>query len=445
MYATLIRYPISTIGSKEPLVEDVLYEDFNSIHVEHVNKWKNNAKDTFLSGLSSSNVQEKFNALREKTCNSSTDQEINNCVYDFVSIIDTVAKPLFTKTVSNARFENVTYSDNNPWFNVNCELKRKHFQFCLNKYRVCKSDENRLLLVASRTEYKNEIRKCKREYDVKQTKLLEENRFKNAKLYWNMLKSASGINTSNVTLDTFQNYFMAINNPGDHFFNPDEDIIYFNDRYVKNEFQTMFSELDLVIEEAEIYNAINQLKSGRSSGPDGLLNESFIPGKQYIVPVLCVLFNKIFEKGYFPKDWSEGYVIPLHKKGNKNDPNNFRGITLLSVLGKLFTRIINNRLKNWAEFYHVYIEAQAGFRSHMGTVDNIFVLHGLITHIINNGKKLYTGFVDFSKAFDYVVRDNLWYKLIRLGIRGKVFDIIKSMYSSIKSRVKYLNKLIILN
>ncbi len=53
----------------------------------------------------------------------------------------------------------------------------------------------------------------------------------------------------------------------------------------------------------------------------------------------------------------------------------------------------------------------------MGTRDNIFILHGLITHMINSGNKLYCAFVDFSKAFDYVVRDNLWLKLIKLGIK----------------------------
>ena len=77
---------------------------------------------------------------------------------------------------------------------------------------------------------------------------------------------------------------------------------------------------------------------------------------------------------------------------------NYRGITLLSTLGKLFTRVINNRLSQWAEEYSVYIEAQAGFRSGMGTVDNIFVLHGLISHILNQGKHLYCAFVDFTKA-----------------------------------------------
>ena len=73
----------------------------------------------------------------------------------------------------------------------------------------------------------------------------------------------------------------------------------------------------------------------------------------------------------------------------------------------------------------------------MGTADNIFVLHGLIKHFVNEGKKLYTAFIDFTKAFDFIVRDILWLKLIKFGVRGKILDIIKSMYQSIKSKVKF--------
>ena len=89
--------------------------------------------------------------------------------------------------------------------------------------------------------------------------------------------------------------------------------------------------------------------------------------------------------------------------------------------------------------YHVYIEAQAGFRQHMCTVDNIFVFHGLITHILNNKKTLYTAFVDFTKAFDYLVRDVIWYKSIKYGVRGKMLDVIKSMYEHVRPRVKHNN------
>ena len=81
------------------------------------------------------------------------------------------------------------------------------------------------------------------------------------------------------------------------------------------------------------------------------------------------------------------------QKGSINTPENDRGITLLSVLGKLFTRILHNRLASWAGSYNVYIEAQAGIRSEMSTSDNIFVLHGIITHMINQGKKLYCSFL----------------------------------------------------
>ena len=88
-----------------------------------------------------------------------------------------------------------------------------------------------------------------------------------------------------------------------------------------------------------------------------------------------------------------------------------------------------------------FIEAKAGFRENMSTVDNIFVLHGLITHFINNGKQLFCSFIDFSKAFDYVVRDILWFKLIKYGVRGKILDIIASMYRDVKFKVKLNNKL----
>ena len=75
-----------------------------------------------------------------------------------------------------------------------------------------------------------------------------------------------------------------------------------------------------------------------------------------------------------------------------------------------------------------------------GTTDHIFSLHGLISHDLNNNKKLFCAFIDFSKAFDYVVRDNLWYKLIKLGIRGKILNIITSVYEHVKSRFKFNNE-----
>ena len=154
------------------------------------------------------------------------------------------------------------------------------------------------------------------------------------------------------------------------------------------------------------------------------------------------LLIKVFDTGVFPDSCVDGFIVPLHKNENVGNVENYRGIALLSVIGKLFTSILNTRLNEWAEQYQVYVEAQSGFRKGMSTIDNIYVLHSLITHCINGKKKkLYSAFIDFKKAFDFVVRDILWFKLIQSGVRGKNLDVVQSMYRNIKSRVKFENVL----
>ena len=169
---------------------------------------------------------------------------------------------------------------------------------------------------------------------------------------------------------------------------------------------------------------------GKSGGDDLLINELFVHGKDILVPYLTNLFNYSFESGIFPSAWTEGLLVPLHKKGNYNNADNFGVIILLSVLGKLYTRVLNNRLDKWAESYRFYIEAQFGFRKGRSTVDCVFILQGIIQKFLQSGIKLYAFFVDYSKAFYYIVRNNLWFKLITNGVRGKLLDIIMSMYRS---------------
>ena len=161
----------------------------------------------------------------------------------------------------------------------------------------------------------------------------------------------------------------------------------------------------------------------------------FFYGRDHLSYYLTVLFNYVFQSGFFPHGWSDGLLVPLHKKGSFSDPQNFRGITLLSVLGKLFTRVINNRLKDWAEKYSIYIGAQYGFRKGRSTTDCIFVLNSIINEFAAKKKTLYAFFVDYSKEFDYIVRENLWHKLLVCGIRGRIFNIISSMYRCVKTKV----------
>ena len=319
-----------------------------------------------------------------------------------------------------------------------CEIKKINFLNKLDKFRADKNNENRLEMVKSRSEYKTAVRKFKYNIRKQNTEMLIVSKEKNAREYWKMLKQSQiKSNSQSLSAQKFYEYFKTINDPDSVFYQADEDIIHFNERFLKSELQVMFSELDNEITINEIIKAIKQCKPNKSGGPDMLLNEFFLHGIHVLPPYLHKIFNVVLDNGYFPQCWSDGYIVPIYKKGHISKVENYRGITLLSTLGNLFTSVLNNRLTEWANNYHVYIEAQAGFRSKMGTVDNSFVLHGLITHLINQGKKLYCAFVDFSKAFDYINRDILWYKLIQFGVRGKLLKVIQSIYANVKSRVKY--------
>ena len=228
---------------------------------------------------------------------------------------------------------------------------------------------------------------------------------------------------------------MSLSNPNDPFYSPEPEILHEYETMIENDIQCTFEELNDVIEETEVLNAIKQLKHGKSSGEDLLINEFFFYGRYHLSYYLTVLFNYVFQSGFFPHGWSDGLLVPLHKKGSFSDPQKFRGITLLSVLGKRFTRVIHNRLKDWAEKYSIYIEAQYGFRKGRSTTDCIFVLNSIINEFAAKKKTLCAFFVDYSKAFDYIVGENLWYKLLVCGIRGQIFNIISSMYRCVKTKV----------
>ena len=101
-----------------------------------------------------------------------------------------------------------------------------------------------------------------------------------------------------------------------------------------------------------------------------------------------MLFNLVLESGVIPENWSIGYILPIYKnKGDRGNPNNYRGITLLSCVGKLFTTILNNHLNKFLNEYGTLGEEQAGFRSGYSTRDHIFAVGVLAKLYLSKGKK----------------------------------------------------------
>ena len=153
------------------------------------------------------------------------------------------------------------------------------------------------------------------------------------------------------------------------------------------------------------------------------------------------MFNKILESRSFPAQWATGLVVPLHKKGSFDDTNNYRGIILISCVAKLFTSVLSNRLKQWANETDTSSDVQFGFKANHSTIDAIFILKCPIDRQMQAIKRLYCAFIDLRKAFDSVSRTSLWFKMIKNGIDGKLFDIIRSLYENVKLRVKYVSSL----
>ena len=144
-----------------------------------------------------------------------------------------------------------------------------------------------------------------------------------------------------------------------------------------------------------------------------------------MIHLLHKLFEVVWSEELVPPKWRE---VNLFKKGDREDPGNYRGKTLLSVVGKVFCKIVNDRLVRHLESGGVLHEGQAGFRAKRSCVDNIYVLSELVQGRLREGRKTYAFFLDVQKAYDTVWRNGLWVKLWELGVRGKMWRVIKEMY-----------------
>ena len=185
---------------------------------------------------------------------------------------------------------------------------------------------------------------------------------------------------------------------------------------------------------------ISKLKNGKSSGSDLILNEFIKASKNIFLKTLVKLFNKIISIGSIPEEWNNTLISTIHKSGNPNDCNNYRGISVTSCLGKLFNSLLTSRLNNYLESNNLLSPFQAGFRKNHRTTDNIFVLKTLINKYIHKSNKdLFVSFIDFTKAFDTIWRPALLYKLAKKGVGGKFYELIKNMYSNTKCAIKQNN------
>ena len=102
------------------------------------------------------------------------------------------------------------------------------------------------------------------------------------------------------------------------------------------------------ISKQEIRKAIDSVKTNKSAGYDSIQNEMLKSGIDIIVPFLNYVFQYLFNNGIFPSDWSKSIIVPVHKKGDVDDCNSYRPISLTSLVFKIFTHVLNQILTKLA-------------------------------------------------------------------------------------------------
>ncbi|XP_053372762.1 uncharacterized protein LOC128546354 [Mercenaria mercenaria] len=242
------------------------------------------------------------------------------------------------------------------WFDAKCRTLKYLKNKALRVFRRNRIKSNLDAYLDSKREFSNYCDQQKHKYNEKQLEeLIDKNT--NAKSFWSKLKrmTVETRREENITIDQWKTHFEQLFNSDldvDNIIPELEDIQYDDD--ITDEL------FNGEITADEVARAVRSMKRGKSGGNDELIPEFFLESIESLLCIIIKLFNRIFSDGIYPEQWCESIVVPIYKKGNRNVPDNYRGISLLNVLGKIYTNVICRRLTFYVNIYEKIGEPQAG-------------------------------------------------------------------------------------
>ena len=193
--------------------------------------------------------------------------------------------------------------------------------------------------------------------------------------------------------------------------------------------------LDLITSE-EVSGCLSACNSASSPGQDGVGYALMKANSDDLIPMLCILYNKCLQDGSYPVSWKTSVLSPIFKKGDKEEANNYRPVSLQCCYAKLFAKIWDTRLREWLTIFAPLREEQFGFRPGVSTTEAIAALHLAITSKLAANRSVFIAFIDFSSAFDMVNHRLLMAKLRLRGLPIILVALIQVMYKGMTAKVR---------
>ena len=425
-----------TVGNYIPWLSDHCALHFKlklSSSVKPIKQIKTPQTEQYKSFYWDKNSHEKFATGLEKCLNDI--EHIKNLPDHNTQDINTALTKMIYKItkIENFKLKKRVTTKNPKWFDKEC-IEGKNKMRRIGKW--LKTDPNnqstRNDLNKSKRAFRKLTREKKRKYreNVVKNMNLSQGR---GKIFWKSLDKLNTITNKNqcieqISIDSWREHFKSIycdvNKPC----------------YPPN--STIEGPLDYEITIEELSKASYVLKNDKSCGIDMISNEMLNCIFKKHPQILIKLYNSALQNNFTVADWIISIVTPIHKKGSKMIRENYRGISLISCVYKLFSAILNNRLMEFCKERNILSEEQLGFMPGNRTSDAHFIIYNLIQDYCHKrSQKLYSCFVDLSKAFDTIPRELLFQKLLTYGITGKFFNILKNMYVNDKCKIKVGNNL----
>ena len=186
---------------------------------------------------------------------------------------------------------------------------------------------------------------------------------------------------------------------------------------------------------SEVTDILASLPLNKASGPDGISNRILKECSHSLARPLCSLFNTSLSIGKFPRQWKDANVCAVLKKGDPILPVNYRPISLLNTMEKVFERAVYKHFFNHLRDMNFFTPFQSGFRPGDSTVNQLTFLYNTFCKALDDGLEVRTVFFDISKAFDKVWHKGLLVKLQESGVHGNLLLWFRDYLSYRRQRV----------